>query len=50
MATRVHSTLAIPDIALVPFRLRKAVVRSLPVSLRHFLARFKARFLPTGRF
>jgi SAM-dependent methyltransferase len=50
IATRVDSTLAIPDIAPVSFRLRKAVVRSLPVSLRYTLARFKARFLPTGRF
>jgi len=50
MATRVDSSRTIPDIAPVAFRLRKAVVRSLPVSLRHTLARFKARALPSGRF
>ena len=50
IATRVESSLTIPDIAPVAFRLRKAVVRSLPVSLRHTLARFKARLLPSGRF
>jgi len=50
MATRVDSSLTIPDLTPVAFRLRKAVVRSLPVSLRHMLARFKARLLPSGRF
>jgi SAM-dependent methyltransferase len=39
----------IPDIAPLPFRLRKAAVRLLPLGVQHELARLKSHFFPTGR-
>ena len=40
----------IPDFSSVAFKVRKAVVRQLPYSAQHKLARLKARFLPSGSF
>jgi len=37
------------DVSPLPFRLRKAVVRALPYSAQHQIAKFKSRFLPSGR-
>ena len=41
---------ALRDISPAIFKMRKFVVRSLPYSLQHNMARFKARYFPSGRF
>ena len=40
----------LPDLSPPSFRIRKAIVRRLPSTLQDRLARFKSRFIPTGRF
>jgi SAM-dependent methyltransferase len=49
-ATRVEDSKSIRDIAPTAFRMRKALVRILPMAVRNALARSKARILPSGRF
>ncbi|MDF0497957.1 methyltransferase domain-containing protein [Bradyrhizobium yuanmingense] len=49
-ATRVPEGVAIADLSPIWFRVRKRVVRVLPVALRDGLARLKAHVAPTGRF
>lgn len=49
-ATRVPDDARMRDFAPLAFRLRRAVVRVLPAGLRDGLARFKARFAPSGRW
>ncbi|MCA1501833.1 class I SAM-dependent methyltransferase [Bradyrhizobium sp. NBAIM14] len=49
-ATRVPDGVAIADVSPSWFRLRKRVVRALPLALRDGLARLKAHVAPTGRF
>lgn len=48
--SRVPTDRSLPDISPALFRLRKQVVRRLPSALRDGLARFKANFLPSGRW
>ena len=49
-AARVADDKSLSDISPALFRLRKTVVRLLPYALRDGLARFKANYLPSGRW
>jgi len=48
--TRVPAGQPLVDLSPPLFRLRKGLVRLLPPTLRDRLARFKANFLPSGRW
>ena len=48
--TRVPAIARLNDVSPPMFRMRKWIVRKLPVSARDALARFKANYLPSGRW
>lgn len=50
VATRVPDHRPVTDVSPPLFRLRKWIVRSLPYGMQQWLARLKARVMPSGRF
>ena len=48
--TKVPDGSPIVDLSSFAFRIRKMLVRHLPYRVQHNLARFKARYLPSGNF
>jgi hypothetical protein len=41
---------SIKDLSPISFRLRKAIIRCVPNTVQHEIARLKSKFLPTGQF